>query len=554
MSRATFAGLVRSFRATQRSFHHHSITEQESILLALTSMPLGTVTAVMLYHEALLYSVAYPGSSSIHTLAEIELQRIALHVSTRKGLELLRYENSTIAGSRVRAPFSLTLNKWLVERFPTDTELTTDGVNESVLVQTLANLFDPVEQEMLHAGKTAWTYWTEHMTGAGRNKHQMKRWIVEMTDRLPGSSAMKEFIFGQFSTTTLWSTQTSAPTLTSGRAGHRAPYIHTQGLQRTVDLSTQLHAKPRRVELTPQQQVHLVDIARGVLASMQRETDPVTYAHVRETEYYSMGRGLGIALYAMKPDMKMAVQSYIGFMAFKNDVPCAYGGAWILNNESFFGVNVFPAFRGGESALIVAELLRLYHHAFNVQSFCVDPYQIGYGNSDGLKSRSFWFYYRLGFRPVEKDLARLARAEYKRIASIDGYNSPMSVLQELAGATMRWVCKAVDVGIPPTADRLGDLVTKHVNVRFGGDRQAALREALRMFSARTKKRFTVKHSVARVVVLLHASGYLEHATPARLLSFAKDYQLKSAGEREYVLRSQRHRALFDALGVAERSL
>ncbi len=152
MARPTFAGLVRSFRAIQRSFDQESIAEQEKILLALSSMPCGTVTAVILYHEALLYSVAYPGSNVVRTLAEIELQRVALHVSTRKGADRLHYENSTIAGAPVRVPFSLTLNKWLVERFPADTQLSTEGVNESVLVQTLVNLFDPVEQEKVQAG------------------------------------------------------------------------------------------------------------------------------------------------------------------------------------------------------------------------------------------------------------------------------------------------------------------------------------------------------------------------------------------------------------------
>ncbi|MBK6419487.1 MAG: hypothetical protein IPF79_09920 [Ignavibacteria bacterium] len=554
MARPTFAGLVRSFRAIQRSFDQQSIAEQEKILLALSSMPCGTVTAVMLYHEALLYSAAYPGSNVVRTLAEIELQRVALHVSTRKGADRLHYENSTIAGAPVRVPFSLTLNKWLVERFPEDTQLSTEGVNESVLVQTLVNLFDPVEQEMLHAGKTAWAYWSEHMTGAGGNKQQMKRWIVEMTDRLPGSTALKEFIFGQFATTTLWSTHPNAPTLTSGRANHGAPFIHTHGLQRSVDLTAHLASKPRRIDLTLQQQTHLVDVARGVLASMQRETDPVTFSHVGETEYYDMGRGLGIALYAMQPDMKMALQSYIGFMAFKNDVPCAYGGGWVLNNESFFGVNVFPPFRGGESAVIVADLLRLYHHAFNVRAFCVDPYQIGYGNSDGIKSRSFWFYYRLGFRPVEKDLAKLARDEYKKMSTTPGYHSPKDVLLTLAGATMRWVYGSADVAVPPSADRLGDLVTKHVNSCYDGDRQAALRDGLRKLNARTKKRYSASHPIARIVVLLHASGYLDRATPARLNALADDYRLKSTSERMYVLRSQRYHALFDALGVAERTL
>ncbi len=35
---------------------------------------------------------------------------------------------------------------------------------------------------------------------------------------------------------------------------------------------------------------------------------------------------------------------------------------------------------------------------FNVDTFTVYPYQLGYGNDEGLKSGAWWFYQKLGFR------------------------------------------------------------------------------------------------------------------------------------------------------------
>jgi hypothetical protein len=272
-----------------------------------------------------------------------------------------------------------------------------------------------------------------------------------------------------------------------------------------------------------------------------------------------MGRGLGIALFAMKPDMKMALQSYIGFLVVKNGVPCAYGGGWILDDESFFGVNVFPPFRGGESVRIVADLLRCYRHAFGVRAFCVDPYQIGYGNPDGIRSRSFWFYYRLGFRPLERDLARVARAEFARMRGDATYRTDERTLKSLAQATMRWVVPDASAGrspstMPITADRVGDLVTAFVRDQYDGDRQRALNAALRLLHRRTGHRFTPRHPVARVAVVLHACGYLDTATPHALRRFADDYALKIKSERDYIRRIQRHHAFFAALGAAERTL
>ena len=44
------------------------------------------------------------------------------------------------------------------------------------------------------------------------------------------------------------------------------------------------------------------------------------------------------------------------------------------------------------------------------QKFVVKPYQFGKGNPEGLKSGAFWFYYRLGFRPVRDDIREQAAA------------------------------------------------------------------------------------------------------------------------------------------------
>lgn len=102
-------------------------------------------------------------------------------------------------------------------------------------------------------------------------------------------------------------------------------------------------------------------------------------------------------------------------MAFKNGIPVSYGGGWILGTSCKIGVNIYPAFRKGESAWMFCQVLRLYHQNFKVSYFYVNPYQFGKGNPEGLKSGAFWFYYRLGFRPVQTDINVLSKTEWKKI-------------------------------------------------------------------------------------------------------------------------------------------
>ena len=315
---------------------------------SLTTPRLGGPAAVRRYHDELLFTAAYPPTSELADHAEAELQRIAEHVSSVSASTPERYENSGIAGSHVCSTFSLDLNRWLVERFGPSVSLYAEGIDESTIVDTLDHLLDPVEYEMLHAGRTEWEYWSQTMSGQGDDPHRIHRWIVQMAERLPGSSALREYVFSRFGIQTIWRSPADGFSITTGRAPFLARFIHGDELVRSVDLQQRMNAsRPRAISLSSAEREQLIGLSRGALAHLTRETDPSTYAHVGEVLYYDMGRGMTIALYPMIPDMKMAVQSYVGFMAFKNGVPLAYGGAWLLFGESGFGVNILPPFVEG---------------------------------------------------------------------------------------------------------------------------------------------------------------------------------------------------------------
>jgi hypothetical protein len=260
------------------------------------------------------------------------------------------------------------------------------------------------------------------------------------------------------------------------RAPTQAPYCLPEGLTRGVDLMAVVNepvAAP--VRLNARQQQALIDTARTVLATLHRETDPVTYAG--SVELFDMGRGLRIAFFHMDVAHRLPFDSYVGFMAFRNGVPLAYGGAWIFPGRSKVGINVFPALRGGESAWFFAQLLRLYRQRFGVGRFEAENYQLGHNNPDGLKSGAYWFYYRLGFRPVTKALQRAAEREFSKLSSRKDHQVPLKLLKELVEHGLELIVD--DNGTPLTdAASLTMAVQQHVVQRYQGDRERAMRFAL----------------------------------------------------------------------------
>jgi hypothetical protein len=171
-----------------------------------------------------------------------------------------------------------------------------------------------------------------------------------------------------------------------------------------------------------------------ILASYFRETDPIT--HALSVKHITSPSGFDIMLFSMEPKRRLALESYIGYMVYRNGVACAYGGGWLFLKQCKIGINVFPYLRGGASSVLFKELLLTYKQLFRIETFIVEPYQFGRNNPDGIKSGAFWFYYKHGFRPMDDGLNEIARVEWEKIKSDKNYRTSRLILLKLAQGDM----------------------------------------------------------------------------------------------------------------------
>ena len=250
-------------------------------------------------------------------------------------------------------------------------------------------------------------------------------------------------------------------------------FFHRDGLKRNLDLPALLGEPlpPARVLSTPERR-HAIDAACAMLASLGRETDPIALAYPDGVEWHEVGRGIAVALYAMRPERREPLDSQVGMMLFKNRLPVGYGGGWPFMGTCRIGINVFPPYRGGESALLFGQVLRVYAHRFGIRRFVVEPSQFGGTNLEGLRSGAFWFYYRLGFRPVEARAALRARAEHARMSADPDYRTPVAALRRFTDCDLELVL-GIDGGSVCEPAHLSAAVTAFINARFRGDRTAA---------------------------------------------------------------------------------
>jgi hypothetical protein len=208
-----------------------------------------------------------------------------------------------------------------------------------------------------------------------------------------------------------------------------------------------------------------------ILVRHLREIDPITFTDIHLVSCYRMARGLVIALMAMAPDRRHPIDSYMGYVVFKNGLPVAYAGSWIFFDSARIGLNVFPAYRGGESQFIFYQVLKLHQMVYHLRRFSVDPYQIGKENDDGIRSGAFWIYYRAGFRPILEKQRQIAREEALKIKSDPRYRSPASTLKTLADSRMELVLGKKAFRFDATD--LSLVYSKILKEQFNSDRKLA---------------------------------------------------------------------------------
>ncbi len=456
-----------------------------ALLRAAADGALGDAKVLLAYHDVLLFLLAYPASAAMRLLAARELTRVAAaardidahgHARARASLR-----GSGIAWSAITIAYGYPIVRWLVSRFPQCVDIDSFGERGVLLAEWLRHGLPPVEFELLASGEES----PEALLDAGTTGWPGSRlaWLVAQFERLPCDPALRETLYDSLDLFVSLNPRDAPISRTFVRGLPAPAFYHRHPLLRSVDADQLIAtALPRARRLGRDACQHLVDAARAALAMLGRETDPIAHADIARTRHYHLGRGVDIALYSATPAQRSALDSHIGYVLFKNSVPIGYGGGWPFLGTCKIGINIFAPFRGGESAFLMASVLRVYAQLFAVERFVVEPYQFGAGNREGLESGAFWFYFRLGFRPVKPTLRAIALDEFERMQRHPRYRTPLSVLRRFARSDLeRPVIGGAQEACDPAA--LSQAVTAWIGSRFQGRRDGAEAAGLRRLVA-----------------------------------------------------------------------
>src|SRR6266446_3646317 len=503
-------------------------------------------------HETLCFLQAYPDAATLRALVDRALEAFGARVE-RLGAARRRLHDSGIAGTTLDYPFGFPMARWLVSRFSSEAEIAwTRFADEDRLDETLSLLATPAERDAFSEGGMGWRQWLRVAKG-GRRLTDLQL-LLEVFERTGLPTETRDWLFESLALPILWRPRGAGASRTLARLPCRRVFFHTGGLDRSArNLVEALRRPSPPLTRAPRALAEaLIEAARVAMATRQRELHAFSYPNSDDVLTAYAGRGLTLAFIGILPDFRLPLEGYYGFLALKNGVPVSYGGGWELFGTLDFAVNVFASFRQGESAYLATQLLRAYRQIFGMRTIVVDRYQLGHESTEALRSGSFYFYHRLGFRPRDPAVIRVLEAEQAKIAADSTYRSPIPVLKRLAAAE---VFLTLPGGHPAPEQRLratevSALVAKYVAREFGGDRARASRDSAERVARalgaprRTTWRPAERRAFERMSLVAALIPNLEAWSSADRGALLAIMRAKGTGsEKDYARRLDGHRSL-----------
>jgi hypothetical protein len=455
--------------------------ERKLALLRALDRPLARPSELLELHETLCFLRAYPDDDRV--LARVE--RMLSSFERRR--DLIRHRgalaDSGIAGTTIRYRFFWPMARWIAERWPDRLHLEESEAIDRVR-QALPLLVTYAEAQALKR--------TEAETGAllerlrGRDTDAV--FLLKRMESMPGDDFTREALHDGIDSEYRLDPGPGGPSRT--RAHHpTGPIVHQTGpmSRERPDLTKELARPPIEVrDVSLDEGRALIDLACEAMVTRSRDLEVFLYGNPRDVRLVIDRDGLAFAVIGFLPERRLLARAGYGLLTLKNGVPIGYVQADALFGSAEIAFNTFDTYRGGESAHVFGRMLAAVKHLFGASSFSIEPYQLGHENEEGLESGAWWFYQKLGFRPADPQIQKLAGRELRRMSKDPGHRSDRATLERLASRHLFFRMNPRRQPIEAELVRLGWAIAKRRD-RFGPSvvREAAARLRIRSWNART---------------------------------------------------------------------
>lgn len=459
----------------KREFDDDVLGRKIELLRHLEHRRLKTAKAVAQFHDILCFMRAWPDGSEILEITERILEGFAKRSDLRRFHNQL--EGSGIAGTNISYRFFHPTAEWLAERWGDRLQIDwPEFENTANLESFLPILGSYAETPALDEYDFGARDWIDRMKNPGETDAVF---LIRSFRALRADSFLREKLYEDLDPPLRLLPGADAPSRSTERFPAKRIIWQKEPIQnQRTDLKAKLRSSSFKLhKLGTRQARRAIDLTRGAMVARLRDLDAFAYADPNDVRIADCGGGVQVVLTGVLPERRLLLESLYGFLLLKNGVPIGYGTGAGLFSSCEVAFNLFPAFRGGETALLYTLALAVFRQLFDADTFMVGTYQLGQDNEEALRSGAWWFYANLGFMPRDPAALRLARAEMSRRKKRAGYRSSISALKNLSQypVFLELRRKRRDVLGTLNLPAVGLAVTDFMARRFGSDRKVGMR-------------------------------------------------------------------------------
>ena len=469
----------------------------QRLLVQLGRRRFPDAASLIRFHELLLFLRAYPHTPAMRLRSEELLASFHNRVARLRvaGEDLTAFVDprvSGIAGTAFSAIWSYDIARSLAARYPSQVEIDWEGYEGEEQLVSVVKSFLPLFADGAYVVyPVPYLVW---IRAAKRGNETDLAWLLRQFEHLSIDESEKANLFDSLKLWVSWKLGNSRATRTKMRVRvnqifyHDGPLIMRSEISLAGELEDGLPLPLRRVSRAEAEK--LVNLGRDMMTVRYRELHGFTYSDPQTVRRVAAGRGVEFVIWGLPRGRRLPLLGYHAVLILKNGVPIGYAESLALFERSEVGINLFYTFRDGESAWIYARLLRFLRQYLSVSVFSVEPYQLGSHNKEGIEAGAFWFYRKLGFRPVQPEVGRMVAREERKLAGHPGYRTPARILRQLAAGHLLY--EAPSAPHPGAWD----------NFRVPNIGLAVQRRLARHFNGHERK-----HRQALVTSVAHALGF-----------------------------------------------
>ena len=394
MSALSLLGRLHALRAV---YGGDAASRKRDLVAQLDRLKFASPRAVTAYHEALCWLRAYPDDARVLARVERALRRFAARPDLRRHASALA--NSGIAGTPIRDRFFSPVAQWLAHRWPERLAMDWEAFEHTDELENLLPLVATYsESTALDDLDLTPREWIDAMRG----RESDGAFLARSLHALPMDAFAREKVYDRLDPTLTLAWGRGGPSRTHAKAAGFAPVFRSGPLRtQRPRLPDAILDPPRSIRPVDRRRGRaLIDLAREAMVTRSRDLDAFSYGDPDDVRLIDCGDGLVFACIGVVPERRLMLETVYAFLTLANGVPIGYVLVSGLFGSSEVAYNVFETFRGGEAGYVYGRVLAATRALLATDAFTVFPYQLGDGNDEAIESGAWWFYQKLGFRPL----------------------------------------------------------------------------------------------------------------------------------------------------------